>query len=84
MEGLKQEEFLQDAKRFFQSYSKKIGESVRKTDNVVYISFEDLSEHSPSISELLLDSPVEITTKLELALSELGIVKNPRISQGKN
>lgn len=79
MESVKQEEFLIEAKNFFQSYKKQIGENVRGGENVVFINFEDLAEYSPVISELLLDKPEEILTHLETALLETELVKNPRI-----
>ncbi|MEM3113440.1 MAG: minichromosome maintenance protein MCM [Candidatus Pacearchaeota archaeon] len=79
MDGLKTEEFLVEAKNFFVMYKKQIGEAVRSTKHVVYIDFEDLAVFSPKISELLLDKPEEILGNLETALSEMEIVKNPRI-----
>lgn len=79
MEGIKTEEFISEAKGFFQSYKKQIGEAVRTGENVVYVSFEDLSSFSPKISELLLEKPEEIIGGMELALGETEIVKNPRI-----
>jgi len=79
MEGIKQEEFLIEAKNFFQSYRKQVGEAIRITESVVYLHFEDLAAYSPQISELLLDKPEEILTGLETALSETELVKNPKI-----
>ena len=79
MEGLKIEEFLVEAKNFFISYKKQIGEAVRSTKHVVYLNFDDLSSFSPKISELLLDKPEEIITHLETALGEMELVRNPRI-----
>ena len=79
MEGLKTEEFLVEAKNFFISYKKQIGEAVRSTKHVVYLNFDDLSSFSPKISELLLDKPEEIITHLETALGEMELVRNPRI-----
>ena len=79
MEGLKTEEFLVEAKNFFISYKKQIGEAVRSTKHVIYLNFDDLSSFSPKISELLLDKPEEIITHLETALGEMELVRNPRI-----
>jgi replicative DNA helicase Mcm len=79
MEGIKTEEFVIEAKNFFQSYKKEIGKAARSNEGVVFVSFEDLSEYSPGISEMLLEKPEEILTHLETALAEMETVKNPRI-----
>lgn len=73
------EEFLVEAKNFFQSYKKEIGKAARSSEGVVFVSFEDLAEYSPQISELLLERPEEVLTHLETALAEMDIVKNPKI-----
>ncbi len=75
----KTEEFITEAKNFFSSYKKQIGEAVRSVDKVVYVKFEDLASFSPNISEMLLEKPEEVLNFLELALGETELVKNPRI-----
>ncbi|MEM3074926.1 MAG: minichromosome maintenance protein MCM [Candidatus Pacearchaeota archaeon] len=79
MEGLKTEEFLIEAKSFFQAYKKQVGEAARRIENVVYINFEDLANFSPKISELLLDRPEEIIGLLETAILDIGLIRNPKI-----
>ena len=79
MEGIKTEEFVIEAKNFFQSRKKEIGVAARSNEGVVLMNFEDLAEHSPGISELLLEKPEEVLTHLETALAEMETVKNPRI-----
>lgn len=80
MEKFKQEEFIVEAKNFFTFYKKKIGESIRESENILYLSFNDLSSFSHQIAELLLDKPEEILSWLETALQEMGFTqKNPRI-----
>ncbi|PIN94869.1 AAA family ATPase [Candidatus Pacearchaeota archaeon CG10_big_fil_rev_8_21_14_0_10_30_48] len=79
MEGVKTEEFLVEAKNFFLSQKKEIGKAARSSEGVVLVGFEDLAEHSPQISELLLEKPEEVLTYLEMALAETGLVKNPKI-----
>lgn len=75
----KNEELSVEAKKFFSFYKKKLGESIRSSENVIFISFSDLSSFSPILSEALLESPEEILTIAELALEETGLTKNPKI-----
>jgi len=78
-ELLKPEELISEAKLFFETYKKEIGESIRKGRKVVFINFEDLSSNSPVLAEALIASPEEILQLLETALEETGLIKNPRI-----
>jgi replicative DNA helicase Mcm len=75
----KNEELSVEAKKFFAFYKKKVGEDIRKSENVVFISFADLAGFSPMLSDALLDSPEEILTLMELALEEALLVKNFKI-----
>ncbi|MEK6891057.1 MAG: minichromosome maintenance protein MCM [Nanoarchaeota archaeon] len=77
--ALKNEEFLTEAKNFFSFHKKNLADALRSSEKIIYIRFTDLAEFSHEISERLLDKPEEVLTLLELALSELGLVKNPRI-----
>ena len=79
MEGMKKEEFENECKGFFNFYKKKIGESIGESDNVVFISFNELSSFSHKLSDALLENPEEVVTKLEMSLEEMGLVKKPRI-----
>src|SRR3989338_1339921 len=79
MKELKSEEFLVEAKKFFSSYKKKIGEASRSVSGVVFINFDDIASFSPEISEMLLERPEEVLNNLEAALEEMGLVKFPRI-----
>jgi replicative DNA helicase Mcm len=80
MEKLKAEEFITEAKSFFSSQKKKIGESVRSQELAIYISFNDLAAFSPKLSEMLLERPEEVINWLETALQETGLVTRlPRI-----
>ena len=54
------EELIQEAKSFFKTYKKEIGESIRKGKKVVYVNFEDLSSDSPTLAEALIGNPEEI------------------------
>lgn len=73
------EDFIIEAKTFFEAYKKQIGESIRKGKKVVYINFEDLASSSPVLSEALMGNPEDVLQILETALEETGLIKNPRI-----
>lgn len=71
VENFSQDEVLIDAKEFFESHRKEIGRATKEGNKVVHISFDELSQHSPTLSELLIDKPEEAVQNLEVALEEL-------------
>ncbi|MBT4135598.1 hypothetical protein HOD75_03040 [archaeon] len=73
------EELIIEAKSFFETYKKEIGESIRKAKKVIYVNFQDLSSSSPTLAEALISNPEEILQLLETALEETGLIKLPRI-----
>tara|TARA_Y100000310_G_scaffold85798_1_gene82611 strand:+ start:1050 stop:3059 length:2010 start_codon:yes stop_codon:yes gene_type:complete len=73
------EELIIEAKAFFETYKKQIGESIRKGKKVVFIDFNDLASDSPTLAEALISSPEEILQMLETALEDTGLIKLPRI-----
>ncbi len=73
------EELIAEAKSFFETYKKEIGDSIRKGKRVVFVNFEDLSSSSPMLSEALIGNPIEILQVLETALEDTGLIKSPRI-----
>ena len=73
------EELIIEAKSFFETYKKEVGESIRKGRKVIFVNFEDIASNSPILAEALISSPEEILQVLELALEETGLIKNPRI-----
>lgn len=75
----KQEELILEAKGFFEAYKKEIGQSIRRGENVVKLSFPHLSEYSPVLSQDSLDAPEETIAIIENALEESGLVKNARV-----
>ena len=75
----KHDELSLEAKNFFESYKKEIGQSIRAEEHVVHVSFTNLSEFSPLLSENLVEAPEETIEILESALEESGLIKNPRI-----
>ncbi len=79
MEKRNQEELKLQAKSFFNTYKNEIKESIRSGNKVVNLSFSDLAEFSPIISEKILELPEDTLSLLETALEETGLVENPRI-----
>ncbi len=75
----KHDELMLEAKNFFETYKKEIGQSIRAGERVVHVSFVDLSEFSPMLSENLIESPEESVEILESSLEESGLIKSPRI-----
>jgi len=75
----KTEELIAEAKLFFETYKKDIGESIRKGRKVVFVDFDDLASNSPVLAEALMSNPEEILQLLEVALEESGLIKTPRI-----
>ena len=78
-EKLKKEELIIEAKSFFDSYKKEIGEKLRKRNNVIYIDFMRLTEFSNKISDEILLNPEEILRLVEVAIEESGLVDNARV-----
>ena len=75
----KTEELVLEARNFFETYKKEIGVSIREGKNVIYIDFNEIASFSHNLAELLFVKPEEILQILEVALSESGLVVNPRI-----
>lgn len=65
------DEFLTEAKEFYEINRKKFGNMLKKSNGVLFLDFEDLSAHSPELAELLIDKPDETVELLEVALTEL-------------
>ncbi len=77
----KHEELALEAKGFFESQKKEIGQASRSGERVIKISFEILSQFAPNLTESLRDMPEETLEILENALDELSLlpIKNPRV-----
>ncbi|MEM3092048.1 MAG: minichromosome maintenance protein MCM, partial [Candidatus Pacearchaeota archaeon] len=75
----KNEELMIEAKNFFDSNKKEIGESIRKGKNVVFLDFMKLSEFSNKLAEEILINPEETLSLIELAIEEMGIITNARV-----
>jgi replicative DNA helicase Mcm len=73
------EERIAEAKGFFDTYKKEIGQSIRENKRVIQVDFNDLAAFSHLLAEELLSSPEEILQILETALDDLGLIKNARV-----
>jgi len=74
-----QEDLIMEAKSFFQTQRKELGETAKQADKVVKLNFNELSEQSPELAERLIIKPEETLEILEMALHESGIVLDPRV-----
>ncbi len=75
----KQDDIILEARNFFDAYKKELGESFRKAEGVICLSFPQIAEFSPLLSESILETPEQIIALMENALEESGLVKKPRI-----
>ncbi|MFZ5955847.1 MAG: minichromosome maintenance protein MCM [Nanoarchaeota archaeon] len=75
---LDQEELINEAKNFFNSYKKQIGKSERG-NKIVHINFEDIAEQSPGLADKIISKPEETFQLLELALEESGMITGAKV-----
>ena len=68
---MNQDDFLSEAKDFFEVNKSEIGKIAKVGEKVVSVNFEDFSAHSPELAENLIDRPEETIQLLEVALEEL-------------
>ena len=68
---INQDEFLSEAKEFFEVNRKEIIRGMSGENKVVRVDFEEFSAHSPELAENLIDRPEETVQLLEVALEEL-------------
>ena len=78
-EKIGQEELLIDAKKFFDTRKKDLGAGAKTGEKVVKIDFQDLTEHSPDLSEKVILKPEETIQLLELALADSGLISDARV-----
>jgi len=76
---MKNEDLIIEAKNFFDSYKKEVGESIRKGNNVINIDFMRLTEFSNKLSDEILENPEEILRLIELAIEESGLISKVRV-----
>jgi replicative DNA helicase Mcm len=75
----KSEELIIEAKNFFNFNKEDLGDSIRKRTNVIYLDFMKLTEFSNKLSDEIIINPEETLSIIELAVEELGLVKNARV-----
>ena len=75
----KKEDLVTEAKNFFDSYKKQVGESLRRGDSVIQIDFSELSEFSSLLSDEVILNPEDTLQLIEQAIEESGLVKNVRV-----
>jgi replicative DNA helicase Mcm len=73
------ESLVIEAKNFFDSHKKELGDSIRKGNNIIHLDFMKLSEFSNKLSSEILSNPEEALSLIERAIEEFGLVENPRI-----
>ncbi len=71
VEAIRHDEFLSDAKAFFEANRKEVGKVVKAGEKVVHVDWTDFTEHSPDLGNYLIDRPEETIQMLEIALEEL-------------
>ncbi|MSS74912.1 minichromosome maintenance protein MCM [Candidatus Pacearchaeota archaeon] len=75
----RREELLLEAKNFIDDNKKMISEFLRPDANTVKLPLDLLIEHSPELSEQVLESPEQTIPLLEEALEESGLKEKARI-----
>ena len=75
----KTEDLIIEAKKFFDSYKKEFGNSIRKGSNVIFIDFMRLTEFSNKLSDEILANPEDALRIIELSIEESGLVRNARV-----
>jgi len=73
------EELIREAKTLFDTYKKKIGETMRSNPLVLSISYKDIEEESRVIADRILEAPEETVALLETAIAETAFEKVKRI-----
>ncbi|MCL5018277.1 MAG: minichromosome maintenance protein MCM [Candidatus Pacearchaeota archaeon] len=75
----KTEDLIIEAKAFFDFYKKEMGKSLRTGMNVISLEFMKLTEFSNKLSDEILANPEEVLRIIELAVEEIGMIKNARV-----
>ncbi|MBU0958072.1 MAG: minichromosome maintenance protein MCM [Nanoarchaeota archaeon] len=76
---VKTEELILESRNFFEAHKKEIGNAVRQGKTTIIVDFSELAERSPTLADYLFTNPDETIEILEVALEEMGLVKNPRV-----
>jgi replicative DNA helicase Mcm len=73
------EELIIEAKEFLEYYKNEIGKYAKKGHKAVSISFNDIATFSNELADQILGKPEESIGMFELALDEIGLIKNARV-----
>src|SRR3989338_983497 len=73
------DELVIEAKNFFDSHKREMGESIKHGKNIVHIDFMKLSEFSSKLADEIVLNPEETLSIIELAIEESGLVDNARV-----
>jgi replicative DNA helicase Mcm len=74
-----QEDLINEAKEFFETYKSEIGKFAKEGKKSVFLSFHDLASNSLNLAEKLITSPEETIQVLEVALEETGLMNNVHV-----
>ena len=75
----KSQKIVQEFKNFYKLHKKELGNSFRQGNNVLYLDFIKLSEFDLFLIDELTLNPEETLKLFELAIEDLGLIKNPRV-----
>lgn len=78
-EQSKKDDLMIEAKGFFESYKKEIGQSLKKGKGAIFVDFMRITEFNSKLAEELLVNPEETLRMVELALEELGLIESVRV-----
>ncbi len=73
------EELIIETKEFLEYYKNEIGKYAKRGQKAVQISFNDVATFSNELADQILAKPEESIAMFELALDEIGLIKNARI-----
>ncbi len=73
------EELIIEAKEFLEYYKTEIGKTAKKSQKAVNIPFNEIASFSHDLADQLLAKPEEVLSMFELALDELGLIKNAKV-----
>ncbi|MFC1666225.1 minichromosome maintenance protein MCM [Nanoarchaeota archaeon] len=75
----KKDGLLIDAKNFFDSHKRELGDSLRDNEGVIFIDFMSLTEFSNVLSDEILVNPEETLRIVEQAIEQSGLVNDVRV-----
>ena len=73
------DDLIIEAKQFFEKHKKVIGAAVKAGRRCVEVDFQDVTEHSPSLAEQVIEQPEEIMRVFDLALAETELIKEGKV-----